>query len=175
MKKNIVRILLAVLTLFFGACVAPENALIRIKVGGGGSGGYAGQPQVGQQVPQSGWLRTDREVGQDLHHKDVSIEVGSHELSQEEKIALQQVLIVKAKTYSSKSHKAPTKNQVMDWGREVEKRSFDVRLTDKETGKPIYQPYTTPKVVRQTWVPAEKVPENIRKQYRVLPPTYGGQ
>lgn len=173
--KNIVRILLAVLTLFFGACVAPEKALVRIKIGGG-SGGYTiGQPQVGPQAPQSGWLKTDREVGQDLHHKDVSIEVGSHELIQAERLALQKVLVAKAKTYSDQSHRAATKDQVIAWGREVEKRPFDVRLTDKETGKPIYQPYTTPKMVRQTWVPAEKVPDSIRRQYRVLPPTYGGQ
>ncbi len=166
--KNIVRAILLILVVILAG---PTACTIRIVDHGPQSqnSGY------GQQPRQGGWLKTDLEVGRDHHKGDTSIEVGSDELTREEKISLQEILVQKAKAYRDQNRKSPTKEMVLGWGREIETRPFDVRLTDKETGEPVYEPYTTPKVVRQAWVPAEKVPESIRKQYRVLPPTYGGR
>lgn len=91
MKNIVIRLLLALVVMFLSACVAPENALVRIRIGGGSGGGYAGQPQVGQQNPQQGdmYVKNQYLVGKETHGYHPQVEVQSKEgldLSAREKL-----------------------------------------------------------------------------------------
>lgn len=174
MKKTFILFLvLLALAPFFTSCTVVRQ----VPAGGGhnghhaqrghhpqqGGGGHHAQNHPRQQQPRGEWNRSRFEVGRDHTHGHVEVEVGSHSMSREEKIALQEQLIVKGKEFSTHTGQVPTREQFIGWGRSMESRDFDVRIQG-EAGKPVFEPYDQPKLVSRERVQESSVPANIRQE-----------
>ena len=169
MKTFILFLVLTVLAPFFTSCT-----VVRQVPAGGGHRGHGAQQrghsqqrqqtaQHSQQRPHGEWNRSRFEVGQDHTHGHVEVEVGSHSMSKEEKIALQEQLAAKGKEFSAHTGQVPTREQFIGWGRSMESRDFDVRVKG-EAGQPVFEPRDQPRLVSRERVQESAVPANIRRE-----------
>lgn len=194
--KNLITLVLATFAAFLSSCTTVRQ----VPAGGDHYGHGAVQQRGGhlqqrqnhaahpqQQRPQGEWNRTRFEVGRDHIHGSVSVEVGSHSMNKEEKIALQQQLAAKGKEFSAHTGQVPTREQFLGWGRTMESRDFDVRIKG-EAGQSTFEPHDQPRLVSRERVQESSVPANIRREAyqklqhsqhggggpRFLQPTFGG-